>query len=104
MKSALNAPHLCNEEAAIEYVEARLGRTVRCAHIAARSAKQPHEGQDDAARSLELPRLPEAVHGADADRFRVQPHSAAYLASDDLPILLVQEGHQHAPVTAHFRR
>ena len=105
MQSALNAPQLCSEEAAFAYVESRLWPDGPvCPHCGTVGEATQAERQKHAPRPLEMPRLPQAVHGAHGDCVRVQPCSAAYLASGDLPDVLQQKGDRDPTASPHFRR
>jgi hypothetical protein len=61
------------------------------------------EGQEHAARPLEMPSVPEAVYGADAVDLRVFAYPTACVASGDLPDLQQQKGSFDAPDTADAR-
>ena len=90
MKSDLDAAHLCNEEiAASTTLKAGSGPMVPSVHIAVRSAKLRAQRQNDAARPVEMPGVPKAIHRSDAHDLKSQPCADAHMASGDLPDLFL---------------
>ena len=76
MQSALNAPQLWNEDAAIAYIEARLWPDGPvCPHCGAIDQATRLEGQKHSSRLVEMPRVPQALYGAHGDCVRVRATS-----------------------------
>src|SRR5439155_19386198 len=61
----------------------------------------PPEGQEHPPRSVEMPRLPQALYRADANRLRIEPRPDAYLAASHLLDVQQQEGFRDAPNASH---
>jgi hypothetical protein len=90
MQSALSAPHFHNEEAAFEYVEARLWpKGPTCPHCGETVRIGVLKGKTTRPGLRKCYFLPQAIHRPRGHRVRVQPRPAADLASGNLPHVLV---------------
>ena len=103
MQSHLSAAHFHSEEAAYAFAEARLwpGGPM-CPHCGATKEHVGSCGENQPDRALQVLCLPQALHGQDWHRLRVPSRADARLASDDLPVLFVEEGHFDPPTSTHL--
>ena len=105
MKSALSAPQLQNEEAAVAYVEAKLwphGPVCPKCGVIGQAGRLQGKSNRPGLWKCYACRQPFTVRMGTV--FEVQPRSAASLAPGRLPDVLFQEGHQHPPNPADPRR
>jgi hypothetical protein len=65
--------------------------------------RNPFQGKNDATWFVELSRVPQTIHGENQNGIRIEPRSTAYLAPDDLSVLLFEKGLRYAATSAHFR-